>query len=137
MSAAANKALVQRYWDEVWNQGNLDLIPELFAPDLVEGQQFFLSRTLAAFSDSVVTIEELLADGDVVVTRYRWNATHTGVWDMTLADVPMSVPASGKRVWDAGIAISQIAAGKIVRNDPEWTKLELALQIGAVRGTLE
>jgi predicted ester cyclase len=136
MSAEANKALVQRYWDEVWNQGKLDLIPELFPPELIEGQQFFVSRTLAAFSESVVTIEKLLAVGDVVIARYRWSATHTGVWDMTLADVPMNVPATGKRVWDAGIAISQIAAGKIVRNDPEWTKLELALQIGAVRGTL-
>ena len=133
MSAGTNQAIVRRYWDEVWNQGNLDLIPDLFAPELVEGQKFFLSRTLAAFSDSVVTVEETLVAGAVVVTRYRWDATHTGVWDMTLADVPMNVPPTGKRIWDAGIATWHIADGKIVRNDSEWTKLELALQIGAVR----
>ena len=64
-----------------------------------------------------MTVEELLADGDVVVTRYRWEATHTGVWELTLADVPMDVPPTGKRVWDRGIATWHIAGGKIVKND--------------------
>ena len=133
MSAEDHKALVRRVWEDVWNQGRLDLLPELFAPELVEGQRFFVSRTLQAFSGSHVTIEDMLAEGDKVVTRYSWRATHSGVWDMHLADMPMDVPPTGKQVWDRGIAIARIADGKIADMWAEWTKLELAQQLGAVQ----
>ena len=132
MSTKENKILVQRYWEEVWNQGNLVLIDEFFAPPLIDGQKYFISRTLQAFSDSRVTIEDMIAEGDKVVVRYSWQATHTSVWDITLSNLAMNIAPTSKQVWDRGIAIFRIADGKIVENWSEWTKLELAQQLGVV-----
>jgi predicted ester cyclase len=132
MSTDENVKLVLRYWQEVWNEGNLSPLGELFAPHLISGQHFFVSRTLAAFNESVVTIEDVIAQDDKVVVRYRWDAVHTGIWELELASIPMNVPPTGKRVWDRGIAIFQIRDGKINNNWSEWTKLELAQQLGVI-----
>jgi predicted ester cyclase len=135
MSLEENKALALRYWEEVWNQGNLAALEELFSSEaVVERQRAFVSKTLAAFSDSRVTVTEVIAEGDKVVVRYEWRAVHTGVYDVVLSGVSMNVPPTGKAVWDRGIQINYIAGGKIADNVAEWTKLELAQQIGALPG---
>lgn len=132
MSTEENKALVRRYWEEVWNQGDLDLIEELFAPDFFEEQKYFISRTLQAFSESHVTIDDMLADGDKVITRYTWRAVHSKVWDLELEGISMAVPPTGQAIWDRGITIFCIANGRITKYWSEWTKLELAQQLGAI-----
>jgi predicted ester cyclase len=133
MSLEANKAVVRRYWNEVWNEGKLELIEELFGSEaMVQGQRDFVSKTLAAFSDSLVTLLDLVAEGDRVVVRYEWRARHTGVYDLALGGIPMSVPPTGKDVWDRGIAIFQVVDGRIVGNWAEWTQLQLAQQLGAI-----
>jgi predicted ester cyclase len=130
-----NLALVRRFWQEVWNEGKLELLDDLFDPAVAELHRAFISRTLSAFSDSQVTIEDEIAEGDRVVTRYSWRAVHTGVWDLTLSDFPMQVPPTGKAVWDRGIGIFRISEGKVVENWVEWTKLELAQQLGAIQSS--
>jgi predicted ester cyclase len=132
MSAVENKALVRRYWEEVWNQGNLALIEDLFSPQLIEGQKYFVSRTLQAFSHSHVTIEDMIAEGDKVATLYSWQAVHQGVWDVMLKGLSMAVPPTGKQVRDRGIAIFRVADGKLAENWSEWTELELAQQLGVI-----
>src|SRR5438105_9961827 len=133
MSLEENKALVLRYWEEVWNQGNLAVLGQLFGSDaVVQRQRTFVSKTLAAFASSQVTVTDLIAEGDKVVVRYEWRGVHTGVYDLTLSGVPMNLPPTGKEVWDRGIQINYIADGKIVDSVAEWTKLELAHQIGAL-----
>lgn len=132
MGTESNKDLVRKYWEEVWNRGNLDLIEELFAPDLWAHQKTFIGKTRAAFADSRVTIDDMIAEGDKVVTRYSWRAVHEKAWDMTLSDLSMRVDPTGQAVWDRGIAIHQIAEGKIIASWSEWTKLELAQQLGAI-----
>ncbi len=67
-----------------------------------------------------------------MVVRYSWQAIHTDVWELELEGIPMNVSPTGKSVWDRGIAIFQIADGKIVDGWSEWTKLELAQQLGAI-----
>ena len=133
MGVEDNKALVRRYWEEVWNAGKLELLPDLFPREHVEGQRFFVGRTMSAFSESRVAVADLIAEGDQVVTRYDWTAAHTGVWDVDLAGVSMAVPPTGRRIWDRGIALSRIDGGLIVDMPSEWTMLELAQQLGAVR----
>ena len=137
MSSEANTNLVLRYWQEVWNNRNLEMIEELFAPDQVSGQHFFVSRTHQAFTDGIVTVQDIFASGDKVVTRYEWSAVHTGVWELELGDIPMSVPPTGNRVWDRGISIFQVRDGKLIAGWSEWTKLELAQQLAAIQGTLK
>lgn len=125
-----NVQVVQRYWEEIWNQGRLELIETYCAPDLVESRRYFINRTRQAFSDSHVTIEDVIAAGEKVVVRYSWRGVHTGVWDLELEGIPMNVPPTGKAVWDRGIAIFQVMEGRIVAQWSEWTKLELAQQLG-------
>jgi predicted ester cyclase len=133
VSLEENKAVVRRYWNEVWNQGRLELIGELFGPEgMVQRQREFVSKTLAAFSDSHVTLVDEVAEGDRVVVRYEWRARHTGEYDLTLGGIPMGVPPTGKDVWDRGIAIFQVVDGRIVGNWSEWTQLQLAQQLGAI-----
>jgi predicted ester cyclase len=126
MSNESSVNLVLRYWNEVWNDGNLELLNDLFAPDLVAGRHFFISRTHQAFSDGLVTIDDVIARGDKVVVHYSWQAIHIGIWDLELAGIPMHVAPTGKSVWDRGIGIFQITDGKISSAWSEWTKLELA-----------
>lgn len=132
MSSEENVNLVLRFWNEVWNKGNLELLEELFAADQISGRRFFISRTHQAFSNGLVTIEDVIANDDKVVVRYSWRAVHTGVWEVELEGIAMNVPPTGKQVWDRGIAIFQVRDGKIINGWSEWTKLELAQQLGVV-----
>jgi len=128
-----NKALVRRYWEEVWNGGDLPLLDELISnPAVAERSRTFISKTLSAFSHSHVTIDDEIAEGDRVVTRYSWEAEHTGEWDLALSDFPMNLAPTGRRVWDRGIAIFLVTDGRIADQWSEWTKLELAQQLGAI-----
>jgi predicted ester cyclase len=128
----ANKQLARRYWEEVWNQGNLALIPELFGSALVDGERNFISRTLSAFPESVVTIDDMIAEGDKVVVRYQWNAVHRSVWEMELGGISTAVPPTNKQVSITGIAICRVADGKMVENWAVWTALDLAQQLGVI-----
>src|SRR5258708_21372542 len=100
MSAEANRALVRRYWEEVWNQGNLAMIEDLFSPQLIEGQKYFVSRTLQAFSHSHVTIEDMIAEGVKVATRYSWQAGHQGGWEVVLKGLAMALAPTVKQRLD-------------------------------------
>ena len=85
---AENKALVERYWAEVWTAGGEDAVSGVLAPDEVHhwglgddtvGHEAFrgrLRRFLQAFPDFAVEIEQLVAEGDRAVSRQTYRATH-------------------------------------------------------------
>ena len=131
-----NRAVVDRLTEEVFNQGNVDVIDELVAEDFVEhdpmpgvepdreGFKQFISTLRSAFPDLRTEVEDQIAEGDRVVERWRSTATHQGEF--------MGVPATGKRVTIEGMDISRIEAGKIVEH---WTKVDilgLMEQLGAI-----
>jgi predicted ester cyclase len=91
----ANKALVLRFWEEVWNQGKLELVDEFCHPPVNHGQRSAVTGMLAGFSDSRITVEAVIAEDDLVVTRYKWEAVHTGVWEGSLAGLSAAVPPTG------------------------------------------
>ncbi len=114
------KALARRWYDEVINGRNLDAIPEIFSPDYVwhgpEGQELhglqdvrdFASAILAASNDRHATVEQQVAEGDLVVTRFTSSGHHTGAY--------RGVQPTG-RVWTTeGIVISRIVGGKVVED---------------------
>jgi steroid delta-isomerase-like uncharacterized protein len=116
-----NKALARR-WADIMDQGNLDLVEEIYAPDYVghdpampedirgvEGAREFYSMYRSAFPDAEITIEEQLAEGDTVATRWTGRGTHQGEL--------MGVPPGGNRLEVMGVSISRIEGGKIVE---EW-----------------
>jgi steroid delta-isomerase-like uncharacterized protein len=136
MSTEQNKAIVRRFFEEVGNQGNLDLAGEIFAADVVdhtappgqapglEGVKHNLAIFRTAFPDVRLTIEELFAEGDRVVARYTARATQTGEF--------FGIPPTGKQVTVTGISLSRIANGKIVEQWGNQDDLGMLQQLGVV-----
>jgi predicted ester cyclase len=76
----ANKTVVRRLVAEVLNGGNLAVINELYAPELVPAARRWIAPFRASFPDVHMEIEELIAEGDKVVGRFTCSATHLGEW---------------------------------------------------------
>src|SRR5215211_5669796 len=86
VSAEENKALVRRFFEEVYNRGNLDVADEVLAPDFawklpakdadIEDYKQWVAEQLAASSDLHFSIEEQVAEGEKVVTRLIGSGTH-------------------------------------------------------------
>ena len=134
MSTEENKAFILRWFEED-KKRNLDGILELYAPDYVYHMGGFGDMDLAAwkqmalawltaFPDSHTTLEDLIAEGDKVVSRCTWRATHQGEY--------MGVPATGKVVTATGIYISRFAGGKCVEERSCSDMLGLMQQVGAI-----
>jgi steroid delta-isomerase-like uncharacterized protein len=132
-----NKILVRRAVKEVWNRGNFAIVNELVASDIVvhastpgddihgpEGITQFYTTLRVAFPDIHFTIEDQIAGGDRVVTRWTADATHTGEYQ--------GIPPSGKQFRLMGIDIDRLANGKVVECWPIADELGLLQQLGAV-----
>jgi steroid delta-isomerase-like uncharacterized protein len=131
-----NKAVVRRLFEEHWNGRNAALVSELFAPTVslhtpdgaltgLEGASLLLQAYATAFPDFRLTIDDVVAEGDKVVVRYRFTGTHRG----PLADIP----ASGKRVSVTnGVGIFRVVAGKVNEGHFAWDKYALLQQVGAL-----
>jgi steroid delta-isomerase-like uncharacterized protein len=134
---AANKQVVQRFYDEVVNRGDLEALEELMATDYVEhgnpsgsgidGFKRFFVGLGQAFPDLRITVEELIAEGDRVVARVTVRATHQG----TLMG---NIAATGREVVFGGVDIFELAEGKIVGRWNQRDLLGLLQQLGAVPG---
>jgi steroid delta-isomerase-like uncharacterized protein len=135
MSTEENKALVLRFY-EALNKQNLAAILEHHAPDFVwhdaalgispdrAGVKQFCIALWAAFPDAHYTVEDLIAEGDKVVSRFTVRGTHRG--DFT------GIPPTGKVVTMTGIAIYRLAGGRRVE---EWVNVDLLglmQQLGAI-----
>jgi steroid delta-isomerase-like uncharacterized protein len=133
-----NKALVRRYFEEIWDKGNLDLIDELFTTNFVrhgptategevsglEGFKALVSMYRSALPDLRVPVEELIAEGDRVVTRWRARGTHQGE---LMGNAP-----TGNQASVSGILIDRISRGKIEEEWVDYDTLHLMQQIGGV-----
>ena len=134
----ANKALVRRWFDEVWNQGREETIDELFAANGVahglgdteidlfgpNGFKPFFRNLRSSFPDIRMTIEDLVAESDKVGVRLRVEGTHRGA--------ELGVPPTGRRITLAGIILVRISGGQIVEGWNSWDQLGLLRQIGAL-----
>ena len=127
MSTEENKAIARRVTEEIWEKGNLAAIDELIAPNFVfrdpnfevhgrDGYKQMVSATRAAFPDIRATIDDQIAEGDKVVTRFTQHCTHKGelVW--------WGIAPTGKQVSITGSETVRIEDGKIVER---WVNLDL------------
>ena len=125
-----NKALVERSW-EIDNPESLD---EFYPPDVVwhmpeqelrgiEEAKQFVSTYLEAFPDTSFSVEDLLADGDKVVSRYTVTGTHQG-------ETEDFGPPTGRQVELEGITIHRIEGGKIVEEWAQFDNLSILQQLG-------
>jgi steroid delta-isomerase-like uncharacterized protein len=132
--SAANKALVQRYI-EMLNTQNFTLMDELIAPNVscrffgftqVNGLEAFkqLAPAWAAFPDGRFTVENIIAEEDLVAIHWSWRGTHQGEY--------MGIAATGKQVTETGTTFYRIAGGKIAAMWGDENALGLLQQLGAV-----
>ena len=131
-----NKAIVRRAFEEVWNQGKLDVIDEIFAIDYVghmpgspdlhgpKGFKQFVTMNRTAFPDIQFTVEDQIAEGDKVVIRWSSTGTHKGEL--------MGIPPTGVQVTSTGIGISRISGGKAVEDWDNWDALGMLQQLGVI-----
>ncbi len=125
MSAEENKAVVRREQEELWNHaGDLDAAEELYAAGQAEAAKQEAANFRQGFPDVISTIEDLIAEGDKVVARWRSRATHRGDY--------MGIAPTGKEVEFTGISVYRIEGGRIAESWNSEDQFGLLRQIGAV-----
>jgi predicted ester cyclase len=125
VSVEENKTLVRREQEVLWTHtGDLDAAEELFAADQAEAAKQEAADFRRGFPDVVSTIEDLIAEGDKVVARWRSRATHRGDY--------MGILPSSKEVEFTGISFYRIEGGKIAESWTVEDQLGLMRQIGAI-----
>src|SRR5215207_9660574 len=136
--AEENKAIARRVCEEVFSaQGDLDAADEIFAPNFVghdpaspedirgpEGVKEFASMFRNAFPDVQLSVEDQVAEGDMVVTRWIASGTHQGEI--------MGIAPTENRVTVAGTSVERVVDGKIEETWDNYDALGMMQQIGAI-----
>ena len=133
MTPEANKALIRRHFAEIWNQRRLDIADELVdeaylshfpvpgQPPGIAGFTYAVQMLHQSFPDLVITVEDLIAEGDKVAARLTARGTHRGAF--------RGIAPTGRAVTWAGIRIFRIANGKIAEHWANWDDLSLLRQL--------
>ena len=130
-----NKIVVRRALEEGYNQGNLDVVDELVSSNFVAhvgseeihgpaGMKQFVASLRAAFPDLQLSIEDQVAEGDRVVTRWTAHGTHTGPF--------RGIPPTGKPGTMTGIDIDRNVDGRPIECWTNTDDLGLLQQLGVV-----
>jgi steroid delta-isomerase-like uncharacterized protein len=132
-----NKAIVARYFNEVLNQGKLEVVDEIMSPNFAfriptlpepvrgpEGMKQFVTGLHNGFPDIHFTVEREAAEGDKVASRWKIVGIHKGEF--------LGVPPTGNRVEDQGVDIFRIADGKIAEIWVNENDLGLMQQLGVI-----
>lgn len=132
-----NKNVSRRVLEEIFNEGRYEIVGEVVGDDYVgydpaqpeltigpDGARRQAEGYRAAFPDLRLTIEDQIAEGEKVVTRWRGSGTHEGEL--------FGIAATGKQTTVTGITIDRIIDGRIVESWTNWDTLGLLQQLGAV-----
>lgn len=131
----ANKAVARRFFEEMWNDRNLDIAAELITPETrchdvtgeyvgYEGAQQHIMGTVMAFPDLTVTIDDMFAEDDMVAVRSTARGTHTGM-------LMGQIPPTGAAITMTSNILFRFAGGKIVEAWPFPDMLGVMQQVGA------
>ncbi len=126
----ANKALIRRNFEVIWTQGNLAVVEELFAPEYV-GHIATLSKAVCgidafkqlimmyhfSFPDTRFEIQEQVAEGNKVATRWIAYGTHKGEF--------MGISPSGEAMSVTGMSFHRIENGRIQESWDDWDALSV------------
>ena len=134
MDIEQNKALVRRMYEEVVNQGNVDLADEFVSTEAIEHEDLnhngldsfkkFFTEFRAAFPDLKFAIEDMIAEGDKVVVRLNVTGTHNGEGTF------MGFVPKGKKIEIQSIDIMRFADGKMVEHWGRTDTLCMLDQLG-------
>ena len=135
-----NKGLVRRVCEEAINKGNFGVLEEVLGTDYVYREptigekrgktaiRELMTMYRNAFPDLKMTIEEQIAEGDKVVTRWTATGTQRGEF--------MGVRPTGKQSRVQGIVVTRFANGKIVEETEIYDALGMLRQLGALPTTV-
>ncbi|MFN8532422.1 MAG: ester cyclase [Dehalococcoidia bacterium] len=140
MTLERNRQLVRDIFERGLNEGAIDEIAALTAPDFLdhdihietgipsgpEDLRVALQLIRNAFPDIQVTVEQSVAEGDLVVVRNTWRGTHLGEFN--------GIAPTGNRIEVTGIVIWRIADGLIAERWATIDTLSLLRQMGALAG---
>jgi steroid delta-isomerase-like uncharacterized protein len=132
-----NKTLARRWFEDLFSRGDLDAANEILSADFldhlpreeergIEELKRYVGIYRSAFPDIQDTVEEIVAEGDKVVVRWRSRGTHQGEF--------MGVPPTGRDVTFTGMRLFRIAENKIAES---WVNIDergLQEQLGTVPG---
>lgn len=138
MSSETNKIVSRRFFEEVFGKGNLNVLDEIIASDHVnsgpgtlpelptgpDGAKRVVTVFRNAFPDVHFTIDDQIAEGDQVVTRWTADGTHQG--ELT------GIPATNKTSTVTGIAIDRIINGKIAESWGIFDQFGMLQQLGII-----
>jgi steroid delta-isomerase-like uncharacterized protein len=132
-----NKAIVRRLIEEFWNKGNQSLADQFFAPNYTyhdastpdfgqgpEGERKRATLYRTAFPDLRLTVQDIIAEGETVMTRWSCHGTHKG--DLS------GIAPTGKQFTISGVTIVRFSNGKMVEGYVNWDALGLMQQLGVV-----
>jgi steroid delta-isomerase-like uncharacterized protein len=131
-----NKAVIRRFVQEVQNERNWDVFDELNDPSFVnhssppgvpndrEGGKMFLGGFLNAFPDARFTVDDMIAEGDQVVTKKTFTGTHE--------DEFFGIPATGRPVTLQFVDIMRVRDGRITEHWLCMDQLSFMQQLGAI-----
>jgi steroid delta-isomerase-like uncharacterized protein len=136
MSVEDNVRLARRWFQEVWNEGRMQTVYELFAENgIATGQSeqgemlrgpkefaIFVERIRGAFPDIKVMVDDAFGADDRVALRWSATVTHKGD--------QLGMAATNREVKISGITITRIRNGQIVEGWDNWDRLGLMRQIG-------
>jgi len=136
MGTEEHRALVLRFYEQVWNRGNVDVAAEVFAEGYVRhdlrptraepgpaGQAAIARDFRAAFPDLRMRVDLILAEDDLVAARWTTEGTNSGAWG--------GREPTGKRAVFSGVNIFRFAEGKVVELWNHRDDLGLMQQLGA------
>lgn len=138
MLTETNKTVARRFFDEVFGKGKLDVLDEIIAKDYVnngpgtlpelptglEGAKQLVTVYRNAFPDLRFTVDEQIAEGDKVMTRWTAHGTNKGEL--------LGMPATGKSSTVTGIAVDRITNGKIAESWGIFDQFGMMQQLGVI-----
>jgi predicted ester cyclase len=147
MTAIADKAIIHRLFEEVWNKGDEGVLREIFAarrydedfvigPTRVSGMgeafRVEVQSYRAFFPDLQFTLEDMAAEGATVIARWVARGTHTGTSRLGFGFTEgQAIHPTGRQMLAAGLSISRVADGQIWEHRQYWSPLSL-LQVMAI-----
>ena len=127
------KAIAHRFWEEA-NQRNWAAFDEFVAENYAghgldtaqgrEGLKAEIMSYVAAFPDLRYTVDDVISEGDQVMSRWTARGTHTGQL--------MDIPPTGKPVTINGISVDRVVNGKMVEGWTEFDMLGMFQQLGVL-----
>lgn len=131
----STSVIARRFFDEIFSEGKLNLVDELFAAEYVghpseheettrgpQGVREYVGALRGGVSDLTVAVDDQVVEGDKVVTRWTARGTHDGEL--------MGIAPTGRTAAVTGITIQRILDGKVVEGWTNWDLMGLLQQLG-------